>query len=267
MSLSGFLRARWYQLVRFWTIRKLRRQPSAMSLARSNWQRSLEDPTGFYFECLRHFHRELPVEIREHRAYFTRERRGFGEDAFHVMWQLLLQEFQPANFLEIGVFRGQVISLVTLWSRRAGVACEVWGISPFSGSGDSTSSYRRDLDYYQDTLQNFDHFGLPHPRLLRAGSTDREAVELIRSRPWDMIYIDGNHDYEVVQQDWDACSSSIKSGGIIVLDDAGLTTNFRPPVFATAGIEGPSRVAREIDRSRFRELLQVGHNRAFQKIG
>jgi predicted O-methyltransferase YrrM len=142
----------------------------------------------------------------------------------------------------------------------------VWGISQFSGSGDSTSSYQRGFDYYQDVLQNFDHFGLPHAKLLRASSTDPEALQLIASRKWDMIYIDGNHDYEVVLKDWEACAKSIKPGGIIVLDDSGLTTAYRAPVFATAGIEGPSRVAQEIDRREFREVLQVGHNRAFEKV-
>ncbi len=252
--------------MRAWTIHSLRGKPAALSLEKSNWPRSLEDPTGFYLECLRHFHTELPVELRKHRAYFDRNARGFGEDAFHVMWKLLLQEFQPANFLEIGVFRGQVISLISLWSRQNRISCEVWGISPFTGSGDSTSSYRRDLDYYEDTLRNFDKFGLSHPKLLRASSTDPEALTRIASRTWDMIYIDGNHDYEVVLKDWEACSRSIKPGGIIVLDDSGLTTAYRAPIFAMAGIDGPSRVAKGIDRTRFREVLQVGHNRAFQKV-
>lgn len=253
-------------MVRTWTIYRLRNQPASLSLERPNWPISLKEPTRFYLECLRQFHRELPVEFRQHRAYFDSNRRGFGEDAFHVMWDMLLKEFKPANFLEIGVFRGQVVSLVSLLSRCNKVACEVWGISPFSGSGDSTSSYRRDLDYYEDTLRNFDHFNLPHPKLLRASSTDPEALTLIASRAWEMIYIDGNHDYEIVAKDWEACSRSIKPGGIIVLDDSGLTTSYRSPAFAMAGIAGPSRVAKEIDRTRFREVLQVGHNRAFQKV-
>jgi hypothetical protein len=268
MSLSGVLRAYRNRIVRAWTVWKLRRKPAnlSLSLGKANWASSLQDPTGFYFECWRHFLQELPTEFREHRAYFQTARRGFGEDSFHVMWKLLLDEFKPANFLEIGVFRGQVISLVALWSRKSGATCEVWGISPFSGAGDSGCSYRCDLDYYRDTLLNFDHFGLPHPKLLRAYSTDPKAAELIASRQWDMIYIDGNHDYEVVLQDWENCSRNLKLGGIIVLDDAGLTSAFRAPIVATAGIAGPSRLAQEIDRSRFRELLQVGHNRAFVRI-
>jgi hypothetical protein len=53
---------------------------------------------------------------------------------------------------------------------------------------------------------------------------------------------------------------------VIVLDDSGLTTAYRPPLFATGGHPGPSRLASELDRSRFREVLQVGHNRAFERI-
>jgi hypothetical protein len=81
-----------------------------------------------------------------------------------------------------------------------------------------------------------------------------------------MIYIDGNHDYEIARQDWELCSRHLSGRGVIVLDDSGLTTSFRPPAFATGGHPGPSRLAQEIDRKEFREVLQVGHNRAFQKI-
>ena len=269
MSLVGFVKSYWIRWVRAWLMWRLRNTPARISLERSNWEQSLRDPTGFYLECVRYFQQQLPAELKAHRAYFYNvagNRRGFGEDAFHVMWKGLLKEFKPGNFLEIGVFRGQVVSLVSLCSRLNGVACEVWGISQFSGAGDSGSKYPQGFNYYQDTLENFEHFGLPHPRLLRASSTDPEALQLIASRPWEMIYIDGNHDYEIVLRDWEACSTSLKRGGIIVLDDSGITDAYRPPIFATSGCPGPSKLAREIDRTRFREILQVGHNRVFQKV-
>jgi predicted O-methyltransferase YrrM len=237
-----------------------------LSLEQSQWTLSLSDPNNFYLECLRYFDRRLPDKLRAHRAYFTRERRGFGDDGLHVMWFLLFREFKPKNFLEIGVFRGQVISLAAINSQLQNFGCEVYGISPFTPAGDAVSSYPSNVEYYEDTLRNFDHFGLPHPTLLRAYSTDAEALQLIGSRAWDMIYIDGNHDYEVVKQDWESCFRSLKPGGIIVLDDAGLTTSFRPPVFSFGGHPGPSRLADEINRAECRELLQVAHNRVFQKI-
>jgi hypothetical protein len=219
-------------------------------------------------ECLRYFHQQLPRELKDHRAYFhnvPKDRRGFGEDAFHVLWFLLFREFKPSSFLEIGVFRGQTISLAALLARLGGGKCDVFGISPFSAAGDSVSRYREDIDYHSDTLTNFSHFNLPPPHLLRAFSTDPEARSLIASRSWEMIYIDGNHDYEVVRKDWEVCSQNLVRGGVAVLDDSGSTTAYRPPVVATAGHPGPSRLAQEIDRARFREIIQVGHNRVFQR--
>lgn len=227
---------------------------------------SLADPTAFYIRAYQDFHRVIPAELRQHRRYFQEERRGFGEDAFHTMWWHLVRRFRPSNFLEIGVYRGQTISLVSLIARLESIDCAVQGISPFSSAGDSVSNYADGLDYLKDTLANFRHFRLPEPSLLKAYSTDAAAVALIRSRAWDCIYIDGNHDYEIVKKDWELCSAAVKPGGIIVMDDSGLSTRYQPPRFANGGHPGPSRLAGEIDSALFREILQVGHNRVFQKI-
>src|SRR5260221_7114136 len=263
MSIAGFLRSYWHRFAANRLKRRVSREQPSRSLDRSDWQASLGDPTGFYLDCGRYFCHQLPPAIREHRQYFYNvpgKRREFGEDALDVMWFLVFKELKPASFLEFGVFRGQTISLAGLLARTSGLNCEIQAISPFSPAADSVSNYPQDIDYYQDTLHNFDHFGLAHPKLLRAFSTDAEALALIKSRTWDLVYIDGNHEYEVARQDWDSCSGSLKPGGCIVLDDAGLTTSYVPPVFATGGHPGPSRLASEIDRRQFAEILQVGHN-------
>lgn len=238
----------------------------AAEIQRADWSESLADPTEFYLRCCHYFDTRLPVEFRRHREYFTRQKRGFGEDAFHTMWFLLFREFRPASFLEIGVYRGQTLSLALLLARREGFACLAQGISPFSTAGDSVSRYRAGLDYQADTLKNCARFQLPSPSLLKAYSTDPAAAAIVASREWDVIYIDGNHDYAVARQDWDLCARRVVPGGLIVLDDAGLSTSFRPPGFATGGHPGPSQLAREINRPPFVEILQVGHNRVFQKI-
>jgi hypothetical protein len=268
MSIVGFVTSYW-RIVRGNAVkRQLLRQPCGEHWEKESWARSLADPTAVYLECFRYFHQRLPEAVRAHRTYFhgvPGNRRGYGEDAFHVLWFLLLRAFKPADFLEIGVFRGQTLSLAALLARLGGWRCEVSGISPFTPAGDSVSRYREDVDYYEDTLRNFDHFELPRPRLLKALSTDPPALNHIQSRPWSAIYIDGNHDYAVASKDWAACAKAVQPGGVIVLDDAGLTTSFQPPVFATRGHPGPSRVAQEVDRAAFREILQVGHNRVFQR--
>jgi SAM-dependent methyltransferase len=242
------------------------RETVPAQMDRAGWGRSLESPTEFYMDCFRFFHQHLPAELRDHRAWFARDRRVFGEESMHVMWFWLFNEFKPSNFLEIGVYRGQVISLMSLLAKMSKRQCEVFGISPFLPVGDSVSKYPEHIDYHANTLENFSHFSQPAPQLLKNLSTDEPAVALIKSRQWDMIYIDGNHDYEVVLKDWAVCSASLKPGGIVILDDAGLGTYYQPPLWATAGHPGPSRLAGQIDRNSFKEIMQVGHNRVFQKV-
>jgi predicted O-methyltransferase YrrM len=268
MSLLGFVRAHLSQLRGYAARRRILRGARRQNLekALTNWSRSLADPTGFYRDCFRYFHLQSPAELQAHRHYFQSSQLGFGDDAFHVMWFLLFRKYKPRIFLEIGVYRGQVLSLAALLQRQLGFQGEVVGISPFEALGDSVSKYDTEIDYLADTRANFAHFNLPEPHLLKARSADSAALNLIASRKWDCIYIDGSHDYQIAKADWNICSSHINKGGLIVLDDAGLGTEFEPPIFSMKGHPGPSRVADEIDRTKFREVLQVGHNRVFEKL-
>jgi cephalosporin hydroxylase len=212
-----------------------------------------------------HLHNTCPPELRRHRQYFQTNGRGFGEDAFHAMWFTLLREFQPKECLEIGVYRGQVITLWQLIARNLGFPCEVHGISPFTPAGDQVSVYMGGIDYLEDTLANHRHFGLPEPTLLRAFSTDPVAMEHIRSRRWNLIYIDGNHDYEVALADYETCRENLADGGLLVMDDSSLDTDYRPLRFSTAGHPGPTRVVKERTMKELRFLGGVGHNNVFVK--
>ena len=230
-----------------------------------SWPESLQNPTDYYKNCVRYFHQEAPSYLKDHRRYFTKCQRGFGEDAFHVMWHALCETSRPSSFLEIGVYRGQVISLVSLAARSLGFECAVCGVSPLNKAGDSVSKYLSSVNYMEDTLKNFQAFQLPIPRLIKGRSEDPLVVEEFSSRRWDLIYIDGNHEYEVARDDFLNCSKILNPGGKIILDDSALYTTFRPPLYATAGHPGPSRLAKEIGSFGFQEVLCVGHNRVFQK--
>ena len=266
-KLSRFCRARLRELRASRDKKRLLTGTAAeKEILRSDWGNSLKEPTIFYETCFRYFHHSLPEELRAHRRYFCQSARGFGEDAFHVMWWLIFKEFKPTNFLEIGVYRGQTISLMSLLSKRSQHNCVVYGISPFSTAGDSVSVYSSTIAYYEDTLANFQYFNLAVPYLCRAYSTDESAHSLIESHVWDCIYIDGNHEYEIAKHDWELCANNIRSGGVIVLDDSALTTPYRPPSFASGGHLGPSQVAAEVEKEKFLEVLQVGHNRVFSRL-
>lgn len=231
----------------------------------SSWPASLTDPTIYYLNCVRFFHQKAPDFLKTHRAYFCQGQRGFGEDAFHVMWYGLCQVCHPASFLEIGVYRGQVLSLVSLLAKSLDFDAFVCGVSPFTNAGDTVSKYSPSVDYWADTLENFKALGLLPPKLIRGMSDAKDVIHDFSSRSWDLIYIDGNHEYEIAQKDFLHCAKILNPGGKIVLDDSALLTSYRPPLFATAGHPGPSRLAAEADSLGFQEVLQVGHNRVFQK--
>lgn len=233
-----------------------------------SFESSTQNPTDFYHSCTAFYDQRLPTHLKEHRHYFSAEQRGFGEDAFHVMWSLLVDRFKPVNFLEIGVYRGQVLSLIGLLQRDLGIQGSNTGIGPFERIGDAASvtAYGHCSDWLEDIKTNIARFNLPQPRLVKALSTDPAALDAMQSTQWDMIYIDGNHDYDVVVEDWKNSAANIKLGGIIVLDDSGIGSGYRPPLFASVGFPGPSKIANSVGTGAFREILQVGHNRAFQKV-
>ena len=206
-----------------------------------------------------------PEWIKEHRSYFSKEQRGFGEDAFHAMWYFIFKEFSPRNILEIGVYRGQTLSLFSLLSIKLKIDSEIHGISPFASSADKVSSYMDNLNYYEDVKANFNYFKLPKPYLHKGFSTDDTMLEIIKSKSWDLIYIDGNHDYEVVKADFEVCSQCLAKNGVLVLDDSSLFAEYKPFHFSTAGHYGPSKLASEIDLNLYDEILSVGHNRVFRK--
>lgn len=226
---------------------------------------NFSDRTLQYKYFHHYFWNLAPSWLREHRNYFSKGKRGFGEDAFHAMWYLLFKEFKPKNILEIGVYRGQTLSLFSLLSKKLVFETEIHGISPFTSSGDEVSNYLANLNYFDDVIINLEYFELNQPRLNVGFSTDQEMIEIIKSKKWDLIYIDGNHDYEVAKQDFEICSKHLNPGGFIVLDDSSLDTEFKPPIYSTAGHPGPSRVASEINLDLFEEFLSVGHNRVFKK--
>jgi len=224
------------------------------------------NPNKLYAYMHHYFYYLCPQILREHRQYFQQEQRAFGENAFHAMWWMLLSEFKPYRMLEIGVYRGQVISLWALISQYLNYPTEIHGISPFGPLGDAVSVYLHNLDYMDDVLQSCRYWKLDPPILVKALSTDPQAVKHIQEHTWDLIYIDGSHDYEIALSDYRLCRDNLNPGGILVLDDASVGTSFNPPRFAFAGHPGPSRVARELADKEMRFLCAVGHNNLYKNI-
>ena len=109
--------------------------------------------------------------VKNHRKYFKLDNRGFGEDAFHSFWEDLMQNFKPKNILEIGVYRGQSISLFTLLSKIYHLDCEVWGLSPLNSSADKVSNYD-EIEYRADINKHYKYFNLGKPNLFESYSNN-----------------------------------------------------------------------------------------------
>ena len=259
-SRAGLLRYRTASRISRWWVtelpRRRTRQPltfwELMELSRTNRREA-------YAAALHEYRSRVPPLIREHRSYFGSSRRGYGEDAFHGAWWLLFRDLRPQLALEIGVFRGQSISLWTMCARELSFACAVHGISPLEAVNDAFSSHPEGIDYESDIRDSFERFGLRQPVLVRALSTDPEAVAHMRSHSWDLIYVDGSHDYAAVKSDLRLASETVRPGGLVVADDAALFLG--RPLFhgAFMGIEDPSRAVAEIPPTELHRIGAIGH--------
>jgi len=228
-------------------------------------QRAVHQGNGTLDDIYRHFqgvYLFCPREIKRHRNYFKKAGRGYGEDAFHGAWKKIFEEHEINRALEIGCYRGQVMSLWSLIKRRKNEEIFISGISPLDNSGDSVTSYL-ELDYKKDIEKNFRFFNLAVPHLLKSYSTDPVAQRHIREGDWDLIYVDGSHDFDIALQDIENSTFGLRIGGILVVDDSSLYKDF---TLSFAGHPGPSKVIEEFLPNGLAHLLTVGHNNFFMKV-
>lgn len=223
------------------------------------------DRNAIYAEMSRFYATRLPAKFVQHRRFFCQEQRGFGEDAFHSMWYRIFSEFKPVDCLEIGVYRGQTLTLWQLLAQEFGYTARISGLSPFSSAGDTVSRYADSIDYLEDTKKNHREFNLAYPEFHVGYSNSDSAKSFISRKKWDLIYIDGSHDYDVVCQDWRISTSNLAAGGLIVMDDSSLYFDYSAGPGSFAGHPGPSRVAKEVARHELQLLGGVGHNNIFRK--
>jgi hypothetical protein len=247
------------------TVEEVFHNPLMESIELDGWGDQSTEYDRIYDWFTFYFKNKLPVIFQIHRQYFNTEKRGYGEDAFHALWFLLFQKYRPSKILEIGIYRGQTLSYFTLLGKYFNYPVDVQGISPLDNSGDSYSDYKK-IDYREDIIFNFSRFNLGKPVLHKGYSNDPKMQDLIRSNSWDLIYIDGSHDYEVVKADIEICLASLNKNGVMVLDDSSLYLDLMQSD-RFKGHPGPSKACEELVLSgRCNNIINVGHNRVFIKL-
>lgn len=194
--------------------------------------------------------------LKTYRDWIEEKIFGFGERSFLHMWKLLIKEIPKPYFLEIGVFRGQVLGLIRMLSPDAYIT----GITPLDATdGHWTSDYAADIKLLHDT------FNLKQPRIIKGLSTDADVIAEASQQQYDIIYIDGGHSYEVAKHDVYVYSGLVKVGGYLVIDDC--SHKYKLPEGYFKGIESVSKAVDELLPNKYyTEILNVMHNRIFKRI-
>ncbi len=208
--------------------------------------------------------------LKSHRFYVESNNLGFGERPFHAMWREIINLMPPSfKFIEIGVYKGQVLSLVKLLSNSMDKKVEFYGVTPLIGLGDKFSNYEQ-ADYKQIIGGIFNYFDLEFDadkNLIIGSSNDKEVMNKIEKlKYFDLMYIDGSHDYEVVISDIELMKRVCKSGAIIVFDDSACFKDLPPDNFkGHLDVCNAIKDTIEFDAD-FVEVICVGHNRVFQRL-
>lgn len=214
---------------------------------------------------------EATPYLKQHRDLVEKEALGYGERPFHQFWKLLVDDM-PENFrfLEIGVFQGQVLSLVGLCAKKASKKGTIVGVTPLSTASDHAGDHP-DIDYLVGIRRLHSTFDLPSPKILHGFSYDPRIRFLAKeSGPYDAVYVDGCHDYEVALEDLRDYSPMVKSGGYLIVDDCGNDLNLPPTLMK--GWKGIPQVTEAVKadwqqfEQGFHEVFAVGHIRVFRKV-
>jgi hypothetical protein len=224
-----------------------------------------------------------------HRRHIEKNGLGFGHAAFHAMWLRLLdhahRRFGTVRTLEIGVFKGQVISLWALIAEHWNMNIKISAITPLVGQPMPKSklaiSIRSRFDRkFREQLRNgnfyaeddyagiirrlFERFGVNYDavQLYQGYSTEQRILDMIGDTSFHVIYVDGDHTLKGALHDFKVFGSRVVTGGWLVADDAGCGL---PGTAFWKGHEAVSRAAEVMPANGFRNILNVGHNRIYER--
>lgn len=208
--------------------------------------------------------------LKEHRDFIEESYRngliyGHGARCLQYMWKLIVDELpQNFSFLEIGVYKGQILSLMQLCADKAGKKAKIVGVTPLNDP--DFAKYNR-LPYIENIYKRFS-VTMDNTTIIDGKSQDSEVIVRVHSMgPYDVVYVDGDHGYQPTVDDIKNYDTCLKSGGLMVVDDA---SNFKNiPTWASTfkGLIEVSEAVRDtLEKDpNYEELLTCMHVRVFRK--
>lgn len=201
--------------------------------------------------------------LKGHRDFVERNHFGMGERSFPYFHSLILKDLdektpkeQPTlRLLEIGVHRGQTVSLWAMLAQRLSRPVEIVGVSLFDGEEIDPADMVGKRDYRNDVRIIVKEFTGENPRpdvdwfwmgnkfamqLIKGNSTDPKIVEAVGSGgDYDLCYVDGGHTWDVAHADVVNYGSMVRPGGLLLIDDCA-NNNHRMPWGYFQGIQSVS---------------------------
>lgn len=170
------------------------------------------------------------MDKKEFDQIFDEELGGMGKKIAQdptELWQVIerLNPLSPDRILEIGVKHGGTSRLWQQIAHDVVVAIDV------------------DLSNIE---VNFSDKQLP--LFIQGDSTNPDTISRVAEfAPYDFLWIDGGHTYEIAKSDWDNYSPLVRPGGMVGIHDVGAVGT------------GPELLLREIKEAGFRCQVFPGH--------
>jgi hypothetical protein len=229
-------------------------------------------------------------QLSEHRRYVEENKLGFGDPAFHSMWLRIMiaaeRRFGSLRMLEIGVFKGQIISLWKMISEEYCIDLRISAITPLKGQPKHRFEFINRLrswvnrgfrekivngnfyendDYERIIRDLFLRFDLSFDsvNLHRGFSTDRRVIEEVGRETFHVVYVDGDHTLAGALHDFKVYGSRVLVGGFLIADDAGCSV---PGTTFWKGHKSVATAAETLPSLGFRNILNVGHNRIYERV-
>lgn len=206
-------------------------------------------------------------KLSAHRTFVENHILGFGERSFYWMWNLLVKEMpKDFTFLEVGVFKGQILSLIRMLADMHGKKVKRYGVTPLTNEGLEwgMEDYKAAIDLLHDEFNIAKDYNILHGL--------SEAPEIIKQAAaikLDLFFLDGGHEERHVENDLKYYAPLVKPGGYMVIDDSCNSFSMQHGYFQ--GIESVTRV---VDRqlppatpsSEWQFLFNVMHNRVYKRL-
>lgn len=197
--------------------------------------------------ALRRRLRALPGALPFEQAFRVAQELGITQKPGEIrqLYELLREE-RPRHVLEIGLDQGGTLFL---WSRVAAddahlVSLDTRPLGPL-GSAAPFAVGRRGV------VRDSQRLDLLMPADSHDPNTLRRIETLLAGNPVDFLFVDGDHSYEGVRQDFELYSPLMRPGGLVAFHDISASP--------TPDTEGTSRFWREFAAGReAEELLEPG---------